>query len=285
MVRTTSVAFGAEIERLMRSFPKCGANGSSPVPELPISIELKPPAKQRSIRPFHFFYRRYYQVGKSTDWWQLFRFLEWQMDIFLAESVTDSFLLHGGAVAKDGAGVLFLGESGSGKSSLTLAMLERGYHYYTDDLVVIHPRSAGLSAFPKPFSLKEPGLFPRLQNKPNVWLGPERQISPSRREKTGRNDRLVWYIHPEDVRADAIGQAAVPVETIFFPTVVPRAKPEVEPLTSGQAMRRLFENSVNFDSLGPGGLRLASTLVKNARCFLLTVNGPQATAGLVEQLI
>ena len=284
MVRTTSAEFGTEIERLLRSFPRCKGNNKR-ASKLRISIELKPPAPRRGTRPFHFFYREGQRIGKSTDWWQLFRFLEWQLDIFLAAAVTKSFLLHGGAVAKNGEGSLFLGESGSGKSSLTLAMLERGYQYYTDDLVIIDPKKAELSPFPKPFSLKDPSLFPALQEKSPAWLGPNESRSPDRRKRTGRNDKLVWYIHPADVRPDAVGTASVPVTNIFFPIYDPQSEPHIEPLTSGQAMRRLFINTVNFDLIGPGGLGLVSRLVKSARCFKVVVNGPDATAALIEQIV
>lgn len=47
------------------------------------------------------------------------------------------FVLHGSAVAKDGVAIAFLGGSGWGKSTLAEAFLQRGYHFLTDDMLVI----------------------------------------------------------------------------------------------------------------------------------------------------
>jgi HPr kinase/phosphorylase len=43
--------------------------------------------------------------------------------------------IHGSCVARDGAGVLIIGASGSGKSDLTLRLLGRGFDLVADDQV------------------------------------------------------------------------------------------------------------------------------------------------------
>ena len=48
---------------------------------------------------------------------------------------TSSLLLHGSAVSLNGKGVLFLGESGRGKSDLALQMIDRGALLIADDQV------------------------------------------------------------------------------------------------------------------------------------------------------
>src|SRR5690606_18578920 len=46
-------------------------------------------------------------------------------------------LVHAGAMAKDGTGVLITGQSGSGKSTSCLNLLRAGYDYLGDDYVWI----------------------------------------------------------------------------------------------------------------------------------------------------
>ena len=46
-------------------------------------------------------------------------------------------VLHGSAVARDGYAVGFLGHSGWGKSTLAAALVGRGWHLLTDDLLVV----------------------------------------------------------------------------------------------------------------------------------------------------
>ena len=102
-------------------------NGAAP--ELTLSFVVAPPPKIPSIRPFHFVYQNDAQIGRTTNCFQLFRYLEWQMHVFLNTLTQDYYLLHSGAVAMDGAGILLPGPSGSGKSSLTLALIGRGRRF------------------------------------------------------------------------------------------------------------------------------------------------------------
>ncbi len=53
--------------------------------------------------------------------------------------------IHGSCAARDGAGVLLLGPPGSGKSDLTLRLLDRGFVLVADDRVEIE---AGMARAP-----------------------------------------------------------------------------------------------------------------------------------------
>lgn len=56
----------------------------------------------------------------------------------------DPLRLHASAVAVDGKGVLILGESGSGKSSLALQLMTLGATLISDDQTEITPHGDGL---------------------------------------------------------------------------------------------------------------------------------------------
>jgi tetratricopeptide (TPR) repeat protein len=62
------------------------------------------------------------------------------------------FVVHGGAIQKDGKAVLVLGGSGLGKSTLIVAALQDGWGVLTDDLAVIRSGPTGplVSGIPKP---------------------------------------------------------------------------------------------------------------------------------------
>lgn len=54
-------------------------------------------------------------------------------------------IVHGTAIAIDGAGILLLGKSGSGKSDLALRLIDRGAILVSDDAVEITATDAGLN--------------------------------------------------------------------------------------------------------------------------------------------
>jgi hypothetical protein len=274
---SNSIEFTTHIRRLLRSFP--AIDGEQP--DLTFSFVLAPSSDQASSQPLHCVYRNGEQLGCASDYWQLFRLMEWQLDIFLSETVRNYLLLHAGVVAYQGNGLIFPASSGNGKSSLTLALLLQNYRYLSDELAVIDPATGELSAFPKPFSLKNPRLFPQVTYSPDIWLGLEPSVLS---EISGNAAKPVWYIHADDLKPHITYQGTVPIRYIIFPKYEPASSPQLEPLTAGQAMRQLLDHCVNFTMLGQGGLSLLARLVAEAQCFALTVNGPEATTKLITQL-
>ncbi|WP_347275600.1 hypothetical protein [Candidatus Kuenenia sp.] len=63
--------------------------------------------------------------------------------------------LHAAGLVRDGRGYLFLGESGSGKSSTALSLVRQGWHYVSDDALFLRSSADGIEslAFRKHFYL------------------------------------------------------------------------------------------------------------------------------------
>lgn len=193
----------------------------------------------------------------------------------MSESITDLYLLHAGAVSKNGVGIIFPGASGSGKSSLTLALTLQDYSYLSDELAVIDPKVNLLRAFPKPFSVKDATLISNFQAPKNIWFGPV---------NSGLGDsEEIWYAHPEDVSPKPISNA-VPVKYIIFPTYDSDSAPHLKSLKPDETMRRLIENSVNHHKFGKNWLHVLGALVENAQSYSLVSNDLEATTALISEL-
>ncbi len=266
-LRSTSAQFATQAARFLRSFPECLATASEP--EMLLSVDV---ARPNGPSARHSICRDGQTAWTTERYWQLFRQMEWQLLSFLSEHVADRYLIHGGAVAHAGHGTLLPGASESGKTTLTLALVLRGYDYSSDELVVLDPVTGRLEPFAKPISCKNPSLFPSLAGSAGHWLGPELNVSEG-----------VWYLHPADLRPDAIARP-VPIRQIVFPRYDPAASPKLEPLAPGETMRRLLENSVNFDRFGAAGLKLLAGLAKTAKGYSLVANHPDTAAELVTRL-
>lgn len=76
------------------------------------------------------------------------------------------FPLHAACLAHEGAGVLVCGPTGSGKSTLTIALLEAGLDFLGDDLVFLEPRGRNVRAlgFPDELGISADAaeILPRL---------------------------------------------------------------------------------------------------------------------------
>jgi hypothetical protein len=57
----------------------------------------------------------------------------------------DRFLLHAGAIARDGGAYVVAGPSGAGKSTLVAAALESGWQALADDMAIVRVDDAGLA--------------------------------------------------------------------------------------------------------------------------------------------
>lgn len=272
VVRSTSPQFASDVRRLLRSFYVASASGAPS--DLMMSFVVAPPSKNQLVRSYHFVYNAHVRIGRTADYWQLFRFLEIQLIKFLGDQVTQAYLIHAGAVGNDEGGILLPGPSGSGKSSLTLGLVERGYSYFSDDLTAIDPPSGDLHPFPKPFSIKDTSIFPKLAYSADIWYGGEK--------KSGKEEQ-VWYLAADDLTSTA-RSGPVPVRYIIFPTYKPKAKPDIRAIEPNEAAQRLLDNSANFHRFGPKGLRLVARLVQNAKSFDLISGKLEHSLDLVRDV-
>jgi tetratricopeptide (TPR) repeat protein len=80
------------------------------------------------------------------------------------------FILHGGAIQRDGRAVLILGGSGMGKSTLVLGALQDGWSVLADDLVLVRAGASGplVKGIPKPLVVPGEVLSEDLANRASI---------------------------------------------------------------------------------------------------------------------
>lgn len=272
-VRSTSLRFSATVRRMFRSFPRVREEVE---PDILFSIIVATPSTNRMVKPFHFFYREDSRLARTVNQQYLHRLLEWQINLFIGENSDEYFLLHSGAVTRNGSGIILPAPSESGKTSMTTALTQKGYGYMSDEFAAIGKSDRLLHPFAKPISIKNTSVFPDLAAQENLWIAPESEIAP-------RNEMLVWYIHAEDF-AEKTDREPVPIKYILFPQYNPSEESRLEPVPSAEAVRRLVENSVNFHRIGGDSLSIAASLVEDAQCFALTINGLDVATNLIDEL-
>ncbi|HPE70978.1 MAG TPA: hypothetical protein PK018_02240 [Candidatus Competibacter sp.] len=144
--------------------------------------------------------------------------------------------LHAGAVSDGHTALVLPGAGGSGKSTLTAALLTRGYRYLSDDLVPLDYGSGHALPVPVCLNLKAGSvsalvdLYPALPKLP-AW-------------RSG-NRRLRFL--PPPAFAQRRPERAYPVAAMVFPQYQPDAASKLQPLDSVAALTRLMASDARFD--------------------------------------
>jgi hypothetical protein len=143
------------------------------------------------------------------------------------------FSLHAAALTgEDGRGIIATGPSGSGKSTLACNLLRSGWHFLSDDTVLLHPGADDVEvySFRTNFSLREDSrvLFPefvshwkeRPTGERKQWV-PMRELFPEQARERGTPRALVFpqimdqprsrlvEIPPADALHILVGQSAL----------------------------------------------------------------------------
>ena len=139
--------------------------------------------------------------------------------------------LHANAVVRDGVGVLIVGPSGAGKTTLTLSLMRDGWHYLSDDALMLRnsTRYVEALALRRGFSLtrKTVAFFPEI-------------LSPHTEDEYLSDGKLALEI--ESVFPGKHIAACVP-RAIVFPQVTNVERSRLEPLDEMTALVNLIEQS------------------------------------------
>jgi hypothetical protein len=171
--------------------------------------------------------------------------------------------LHAAGLAKEGKGLLLVGPSGSGKSSLALSLVRQGWHYLSDDMLILRHTSSGVEALPlrryfkveRSLVSKYPELT-RLLNKPLEFLNEEA------------------YIYIDGVYPHQSVQRCIP-RTIIFPRITKRGKSRIAPIKQSEAFINMFGSNcygMYFDKqIVRQRLEIIKELIYQAECYQMSV--------------
>lgn len=135
--------------------------------------------------------------------------------------------IHAAGLGRGESCVLLAGDSGSGKTLLTLALINKGYSYLSDDCILL---DRGLSAFgvPMPISIKRSGMDVANRVAPAVGGLTEHL----------RYDRCrVRYLSPGEL----LDERKLPVHAVCFVKHQPAEPNRSQPLSVFAGLRRFAE--------------------------------------------
>lgn len=187
-------------------------------------------------------------------------------------------MIHTGLVAQDGRGVLFVGKSGSGKSTSSLACLCAGFAYLSEDYVGLECRQdgnfIGHSLYNSVF-LKTTHLIRFTELAPYAIKG-----RPPQEEKSVI---ILSQVFPERLTR------SVPIQALVLPRIVDTLTPKFRPASKGEALLALGPSSllqIPNKGLGVRGFEKLGQLVERVPCYWLELGRDlQSIPSLVEDIL
>lgn len=200
---------------------------------------------------------------------------EWGVNWCVGQRFNQFVLLHAGSLAKGDSGIIMAAPPGSGKSTLSAAMMLRGYRLLSDEFGVLCPESGRLRAMLKPVALKNHSIEVIRNYSPNAVLGPVF-------EGTRKGD--VAHLAPNDASIDAVNQSARPT-LVIFPKFRAGAPLEIVRMSDEHTFGHLAFNSFNYPLLGPLSFRAVARVVDHAHAYRLTYGDLDQAVGAIDGLL
>ncbi len=176
-----------------------------------------------------------------------------------------SVILHAAAVALRDGCVLLPGTSGAGKTTLVLALRDRGLQALGDDILLLDPRRMTVRAFPRSFLIKGPG-------------------TGAHRSAAARPSRL-RLLALRDVHGGGKADRELPVNWIIFPERCARLPAELLACPDTECLRRLVNLSVCRLAGKERAFRALSRLAGGATCHILKYSEANRGAAAIAQLV
>lgn len=180
------------------------------------------------------------------------------------------FYIHAGVVGTGTACVLLPAAAGSGKSSLTAALVHRGFRYFSDEVALINPATFHVSPMPLAMATKNTGWEVMARYYPQIESLPVHV----------RNDaKMLRYLPPP---ASALKEVAAPVSHIIFPRYQEGAPTRLQPVPRAEALGRLMSECLGLRyRLDRDRVRELVRWIGGIGCFQLTFSCLEAAADLI----
>lgn len=201
---------------------------------------------------------------------------EWGYNWNIATRAHQYLMLHSAVVEKNGWAVILPALPGSGKSTLSAAMMLRGWRLLSDEFGLIRPKDPELRLhpLPRPIPLKNESIALIRDFEPGATLGPTYP-------KTRKGDvaHLMATLDSQ-VRQQ---ETARPGWFVFVKYQA-GAPTRLEPLPQGWTFLKISGNSFNYKLQGALGFRAVVELVKRCPAYSLTYSDLDDAISALDRL-
>lgn len=196
---------------------------------------------------------------------ELLLLLDQDLIVELQKIRPDLYFVHAAVLARAGAGVMLVAESGGGKSTTAWALAHHGFQYLSDELSPVGLAGLVVHPYPRALLLKRlpPAGYPLPEGMLVTWRG--------------------FHVTADRLPAGICGSPA-PLRTIFFLRRRPAGEGLVRRLGAAEAAARLYASTLNALAHPAHGLDAAVRITSRTPCFELITHDLAAACARVSQI-
>lgn len=205
-----------------------------------------------------------------------FPMLEWGMNWCIASNAHQFFILHAGAVERNGCVVVLPAQSGAGKSTLTASLVYKGWRLFSDELALFSLKDKLVYPLSRPINLKNQSIKIIKDFLPESVFS---QVVKDTHKGT------VALLKPPTA---SVQQSAIPASLshFVFPKYVKASPTKLKPCSIEYAFRLIIEQGFNYHILGEEAFSLISHYLRNVKTYTLEYSdfeqANQVLKGLVD---
>jgi hypothetical protein len=207
-------------------------------------------------------------------------FLIFLLDCFLEDfikSIDGYLLIHAAVLVKNGKAIVLPAKSRSGKSTLSIALIKRGFRYLSDEVAAINLKTLRVRGFPRPIGIRKKTLLLFSS------LGPEINYKFFSFPCTKGTVEFHFGI-PSRGRTASVTRS-FPVSSIIFPVYTPNGTTSIDELGKAQAVFNVMRCSFNQRKLKDKVFKTAVNLVRQTECYVLRTKEISRACEIIGNLI
>jgi HprK-related kinase A len=204
-----------------------------------------------------------------------FAFLEWGMNWCIAAGAHHDLLLHAAVLERNDFAVILPGDPGAGKSTLTAALMLRGWRLLSDELTIVGRDDGFVAPLARPVSLKEASIDVIRAFEPTAVFGEVAEDTHKGR---------VSHLRPSPESVRRMGERARPAH-IVFPVWHAGASTRLRPRAKAEAFMHLASHAFNYSLLGRVGFELNAALIDRCGCWDFEYSELDEAMRVFEELV
>lgn len=209
-----------------------------------------------------------------TRYDEVLPYVEWSLNWEIPKVRPEFLQLHAASLELDGKGLVLAGDSGVGKSTLTAALVARGWGYLCDEFALIDARTLDIHPYPRAICIKRSG-YDLVEG-----LG----IPPDGHRYRKGCKGLVRFIDPLAIRPGAVGRTC-PARLVVFPKYSGTGPATLIPIKRAQAALELHRVCFNLFECERLAVDVLADLASHVSCYRLISGDLESTCDTLDTVI